>query len=555
MSLSVLERASLERRALAAMEIQRRRREEGIRYFVPHVDQIDYILSDSRIRGFFAGNRTGKSYAQMCDGIMTILGVHPVVGIDKTGRIKTRGASEIVDSVTTSTQGGVGEAEPGVRGDIYTPGNGSPLQRLFPVDIEKLPQNKPIVRARYCTIDFPTIKKVQIPLLQALVPRMYLRGGDWSTAWDSRSHTLYFFDGSFMELMSYDQGRQRFQGASRHWIGHDESCPDEGIWEENKARVIDVNGRLSMVMTPTEGMTWEYEQIYERSFDDPNISIFTGDTRNNPHLPQEAIQEFMDSLTTVEERQMRIEGKFVALSGLIYPMFDIDKHIVDDFQVNNKPCTVLIDPHEGKATAVLWCVVDRDGKKYAVSEYRRQHTIPKIARDIVRLSTVNKYQVVEVVIDQQMNKHNNLVSDEGKTYFEQFSDAFESAGWGGVDIIPAPNSKNSFEDGIHQMKVSLTPAAVNGVPEFRIFRSCQRLIWEFRHYQYRKKQNVDQETYRERIRNVNDDLVTLARYYVMMQPEFEMAPAAVPVTDIFSINALSGQYPVGDKNYFGGYHG
>ena len=61
---------------------------------------------------------------------------------------------------------------------------------------------KPPVRMRWCTEDYKTIKKVIIPTLKKLVIRENLRGGSWEKAYSKDEETLYWANGSFVELMT-----------------------------------------------------------------------------------------------------------------------------------------------------------------------------------------------------------------------------------------------------------------------------------------------------------------------------------------------------------------
>ena len=59
---------------------------------------------------------------------------------------------------------------------------------------------------------------------------------------------------STLGFKSYDQGREKFQGTSRHLIHLDEE-PDVEIYEECLLRTLDVQGHMMLTMTPLKGMT------------------------------------------------------------------------------------------------------------------------------------------------------------------------------------------------------------------------------------------------------------------------------------------------------------
>jgi phage terminase large subunit-like protein len=70
-------------------------------------------------------------------------------------------------------------------------------------------------------------------------------------------------NGSQVEIRSYEQELEKFAGVPRHFIHFDEEPPYD-IFKECKARLADYNGRWWMTMTPVDGMTWTYEEIFEK---------------------------------------------------------------------------------------------------------------------------------------------------------------------------------------------------------------------------------------------------------------------------------------------------
>lgn len=107
---------------------------------------------------------------------------------------------------------------------------------------------KPPVRMRWCTEDYKIILKVIIPTLKKLVIREELRGGSWEKAFSKEEETLYWANGSFVELMTYAQDVASYEGASRHVVVEDECCPSD-MHHANMARLIDTRGDLIMGLT------------------------------------------------------------------------------------------------------------------------------------------------------------------------------------------------------------------------------------------------------------------------------------------------------------------
>ncbi len=59
---------------------------------------------------------------------------------------------------------------------------------------------------------------------------------------------------SVLQFKSYDQGRKKFQGTSKHWIWCDEEPPRD-VYDECRTRIMDCGGRMVSTFTPLEGLT------------------------------------------------------------------------------------------------------------------------------------------------------------------------------------------------------------------------------------------------------------------------------------------------------------
>ncbi len=59
---------------------------------------------------------------------------------------------------------------------------------------------------------------------------------------------------SILQFKSYDQGRKKFQGTSRHWVWLDEEPPRD-VYDECRTRIMDCRGRMVCTFTPLEGLS------------------------------------------------------------------------------------------------------------------------------------------------------------------------------------------------------------------------------------------------------------------------------------------------------------
>ena len=103
-----------------------------------------------------------------------------------------------------------------------------------------------------------------------------------------------------------------------------------------------------------------------------NSWVETASIYDNPYLSLEAIKEFEASLTD-DEKQCRLYGIPLHLSGLVYKEFSRARHVLTsppagwtaDYEPPmDWPIYVAIDPHPRTPHAVLFCTVDPFGRRY-----------------------------------------------------------------------------------------------------------------------------------------------------------------------------------------------
>lgn len=71
--------------------------------------------------------------------------------------------------------------------------------------------------------------------------------------------------------------------------------------------------------------------------------------------------------------QARAFGKFTSFSGVIFPIFSTNQHVVDPFQIpQNWNMYQLLDPHETKPPFVIWIAKSPLNHNFVVAEYPNQ---------------------------------------------------------------------------------------------------------------------------------------------------------------------------------------
>jgi phage terminase large subunit-like protein len=220
-------------------------------------------------------------------------------------------------------------------------------------------------RGRLVCVDFLNgLDKIILPLFKQWLPAKYLIDGNWDKSYDKEHKTLTLNNGSFIEFMSYDQDLDKFAGTSRHFIAFDEE-PPKHIFNECRARLIDTGGSWWISMTPLDGLTWVYEDIYSPVVEDrtnTRFDVIQADMLDNPHISAEEAEEYLAGLDP-QERAAREKGQFVQLGGRVFKNFNPEIHRVDfDFKLTREMrIYTSIDIGWAHPTAWLWHAVEPNG--------------------------------------------------------------------------------------------------------------------------------------------------------------------------------------------------
>jgi phage terminase large subunit-like protein len=383
----------------------------NINGYNPHPKQLTFHSSMDKSRLFLGGNRSGKTTAGVIEDIWWATGRHPY--------------------------------------------------RETP---------EPPVRIRVIGVDFPNgVEKILLPEFARWVPITALKDASWEKAYDKQRRVLNFENGSFIEFMSADQELDKFAGTSRHLIHFDEEPPSD-VWEENKARVIDTGGSMMLTMTPLLGLTWVYDDLYEKREED-NITVVTVGMDENPYLSPVEVEAFLSGLSP-EQRKARGEGKFIAIGGLIFKKFNPITHVIEPIiPPKDWMWYQSLDHGINNPTAVLWHAVSPTGNIVTFSEhYAPDLTLESHAATIhareASFGRVPDYRIIDPACKQRNAvTGDSIIAEYGKL---------------GLNFIPG---NNDVAVGIAKMRQFFEPRTHN-IPQWTITENCPNFIRELQRYRY-----------------------------------------------------------------------
>lgn len=224
---------------------------------------------------------------------------------------KTEGCAEEVASYATG--------ETGVKVKVYTSATEYTLQELPKRDI-----NNPIEIWCACP-SYDVQKETTQKKLESYLPKnkikhiTYIKAGTWGE--------VELIDGTRINFKSYEQGREKFQGAGKKLIWFDEEPPKD-IWEECTVRQ-EAGQQLEIIMsmTPVKGMTWVYSDLFMQT-GRKDLFISLADWDDNPWLMDSQKNQMADNLSD-EAIQVRKYGKFVQRVGLVCSWWDRSKNLME----------------------------------------------------------------------------------------------------------------------------------------------------------------------------------------------------------------------------------
>ena len=375
---------------------------------------------------------------------------------------------------------------------------------------------------RVCCTDFTNgIEKVILPEIHRWLPKNMIK------KYDVESRTLYLTNGSTIEFMSYDQDVEKFESASRHWVWFDEE-PPQNIFKACQMRLIDTKGDLWMTMTPLQGLTWVYSDIYENANINKNIDVFVYTTTDNPHIDAKILEETMQGFSE-QEKEARIGGKFIQMSGLIYREYSPDKHNIDRFPLPaHFPRICAIDPHPRTSTVVEYMAVA--SKRHFVMEARRNGIdLPDIQ--------CGEEDNVYIIYDEVYTAESLLISEVAKMMKAKEGDDYiyyrlidNSANT--PDPIVGTTIRQEFSN--HGIRTILADKDVaNRIFKVReklanstlfFFRDVQNALWEIRHYAWDDYHvGRDFKDPKEKPRKKRDHAMDCIGYMVSSNPRYEPA--------------------------------
>lgn len=278
---------------------------------------------------------------------------------------------------------------------------------------------------------------------------------------------------SSIEVLTYQQERDAFQGSTADLALFDEEPPHISLYSETVRGILRNNGLFILTFTPLKGITPllgnflpNNDRYFEGEHPDfPHRYICRAGVYDVPHFSEQAIKA-AEAEYEPHLREARLYGVACMGMGAVYPISE-DDLIVDSFPIpENWKCAYGMDFGWHNTAAVFIAKNPATGVYYIYDEYKRGNVVADLhANAIMKPSRAGTW--MKGGCDPAGNKR----EADGSTYISTYRAL-------GLKLVPGV-AKIAVGT---QFIYSLMEAGL-----LKIQRHCTKLLAELRSYQYDEK--------------------------------------------------------------------
>lgn len=395
------------------------------------------------------------------------------------------------------------------------------------------------------------------------VPKWCLLDGSWEKSWLSRTRTLKVLKRdpknldtilgiSKLQFMSHEQDPQDFASGDFQRVLMDEP-PRYRIFTENQARVMRANGVLKLAMTwpddPSIPVDWIFDEVYEpgqigpaKNADTLWLNLYSTD---NPYIDQESLGRQAEKWSA-EMRSIRIEGKPIRFSNLIYPLFTkqddwwcfacgkrvypkvvdgeprcgvclgnevtVYTHVTEDDIDTFHPCVMVLDPHPRKPHMFSFFQIDPNDDWLQFDELEVDGSPEEAVDAVEALEEKHSASVVARYIDPNMGRSPSSAANREETWQDAFADD-------GLRCELADDANT----GLQKVNKLFAPDDRTRKPRIRIHRRCKNTIYQLQRFSWAEWKGVkDERDVKQVPRDKYNDYGTNLKYLINAQLTFDL---------------------------------
>jgi phage terminase large subunit-like protein len=186
---------------------------------------------------------------------------------------------------------------------------------------------------------------------------------------------------SSLTCKSADSGREKMQSASVDLVWIDEEC-DVEVFDELYQRTVDCGGKILLTLTPLSDVgsgarrPWVFDLHKEWKQGRKDLVFIQLSALDNPFIPEAEKQKLKEKWAGHPEERARLYGDFIKRSGLVYPMWDREKHVLKRQSLPHEWRRIVsIDPAATGVTAAVWAAISPRNDVYIYRVYYERDAI------------------------------------------------------------------------------------------------------------------------------------------------------------------------------------
>ena len=454
---------------LALAELDQAITRPNILSYRPYPAQLDFHSCTLTGRYMSAGNRAGKTTAEVVEAIWMGTNTHPYQK----------------------------------RPERW--GNGPLRMRFVVVDIDK------------------GVHGIILPELKRWCSTSMLIDGIFENSWNNSTLTFTFSSGSTIQFLTHGMELDKHGGTALHAVFFDE-IPPLSVFNENLMRLVDYDGLWVIAATSVEGTGWTYELLWEPAKEGKidYVGTFELSQKDNPFL-QTAIKERGKFYVGMDEheRKIREAGEFLPRSGRVFPNWNVHDHVLAEHFLPSRDWRWYTSADFGynNPTAWLWHAVAPDGRIYTFAEhYRSEMTVQEHAQIVLARETFWQAPSERIMRVGDPNNGNARVVN-GISYVSEYAN---NGVYIGTEIT------RDVKVGIEKMQQYIRLEKENGwgknKPRWMISPNCVNLIRELKKLKWASyesaKKSFDTNKHEE-VHKKDDHAFDSARYLFALMPELQ----------------------------------
>lgn len=144
------------------------------------------------------------------------------------------------------------------------------------------------------SLDYPSSRGITQKKIKKFLPKRF--AGDFNKEFKIQYTTV----GSEIGFKSADSGREKYQGESKVYMGHDEEPPQD-VRDEGYIRTTDCGGVERFAFSPLKGLTWAYKELYLKA----HKYVYT---RNKHGIPEDiGLVHTPEEIELLKDRELVVQ--------------------------------------------------------------------------------------------------------------------------------------------------------------------------------------------------------------------------------------------------------